>query len=46
MKPAYEHVIKMQEIRYNREKRNKRILDCLIAAVICALFGAIIGYLI
>jgi uncharacterized membrane protein YgaE (UPF0421/DUF939 family) len=46
MKPAYEHIIKAQEIRDNKEARNKRILDNLIAAVIGALFGAMIGYLI
>ncbi|MBP7510239.1 MAG: hypothetical protein KA807_20700 [Prolixibacteraceae bacterium] len=46
MKPAYEHIIKMQEIRENKDKRNKRILDCLIAAVIGTAFGMMVGYLI
>jgi uncharacterized membrane protein YgaE (UPF0421/DUF939 family) len=46
MKPAYEHIIKAQEIRDNKERRNKRILDDLIAAVIGTIFGMIVGYLI
>jgi uncharacterized membrane protein YgaE (UPF0421/DUF939 family) len=46
MKPAYEHIIKMQEIRDNKAERNKRILDNLIAAIIGTAFGMMVGYLI
>jgi uncharacterized membrane protein YgaE (UPF0421/DUF939 family) len=46
MKPAYEHIIKAQDIRDNKAARNKRILDNLLAAVIGTIFGMIVGYLI
>jgi hypothetical protein len=46
MKPAYEHIIKMQEIRENKEARNKKILDNLLAAVIGTALGMIVGCLI
>lgn len=46
MKPAYEHIIKMQEIRNRKAERNERILNFLIASILGTGIGMIIGYLI